>query len=234
MNFTGNGTIQSNQLLETLFRNRYLVFGVAIPDIKFNMVTGKVIEMTLEQLMKTPADDIPRYLKIKDAVVPSGSYVEFRNSRSKILTEIYYPVYPGNAVETDVKDINKVSGKDSMKAVADSSEHISSMRNTDDINSKLVIRDSHVSDSDLGSKGTYFSNRNFTIEGQYDGAKLGEDVQKLFKELGLNVSPEAIVLNRGDSGMDTNKASMLVVFGLLTILIVGLSFIPETTLRTWL
>jgi hypothetical protein len=211
----------------------YIVFGMAIPDIRFNMSTGTVIEMTLDQLMKTPADEIPRYLKIKDAVVPSGSYVEFRKSKSNSLRGIYYPVYPSNEVKIDIKDISKVVSSDSMKVVADSSGNVSLMKDTDNINSKLVIYDSHVKDSDLDSTGTYFSNPNFTIEGKYDGEKLGEDVLNLFKESGLNVSPEAVVLNRGDTGMETSKAIMLVILGLLAMFIGVLSFIPEETLRTW-
>jgi hypothetical protein len=35
-------------------------------------------------------------------------------------------------------------------------------------------------------------------------------------------------------GTSTNGAVMLVIFGLLTVLIGVLSFIPEATLRTWL
>jgi hypothetical protein len=190
-----------------IFGAGYLIFGVAIPDIRFNMSSGKAKEMTLAQLLKTPAEEIPRYLKIKDAVVPSGSYVEYRTGKSNSLSSIYYPVFSINEAVNN---------------------------NETDIMSKLVIHDSHVTDSDLDSTGTYFSNPKFTIEGQYNGDLLDEENIRLFKESGLKVSAEAIVLNRGDTGMATSKASMLVGFGLLTMLIGVLSFIPEGTLRNWL
>jgi hypothetical protein len=167
----------------------------------FNMSSGKAVEMSLDQLMKTPADDIPRYLKIKDAVVPAGSYVEFRKSKSNSLQNIYYPVYPGTV------------------AVGDDSQL-----------AKLVINDSHVTDSDLDSTGTYFSNPKFTIEGKFDNDKLGEDVLKLFTESGLKVSPDAVVLNRGDTGMSTGNAIIISIIGLLVMVISAATFIPEGTL----
>ncbi|MEY3241007.1 MAG: hypothetical protein RIR11_2445 [Bacteroidota bacterium] len=217
-----------------IFVAGYLVFGMAIPDIRFNISTGKVIEMTLDQLLKTPADDIPRYLKIKDAVVPSSSYVEIRSGKSNALTTIYYPVYSSDDVTIDIEDLNNTSSNDTLKGVVDSTELIALMKKAYSTDSKLVIHDSHVKDADLGSTGTYFSNPEFTIEGKYDGEKLNGIILNLFKESGLNVSPEAIVLSRGDSGMSTNGAVMLVIFGLLTMLIGVSSFIPEATLRTWL
>jgi hypothetical protein len=220
-----------------IFIAGYLVFGMAIPDIKFNLTSGKVIEMTLEQLMKTPVDNIPRYLKIKDAVVPSDSYVEFRKKKRNTLTGIYYPVYPSSDLEIDMNnfsDTNDILSNDSIRIFEDTLGNISLLKNPDNLFSRLVIHDTHVKDSDLDSTGTYFSNPKFTIEGQYNGDVLTEDVLRIFKESGLNVSSDALVLNRGNTGMDNGKASILVVFGLLIMLLGVISFIPETTLNTWL
>jgi hypothetical protein len=210
-----------------------LVFGVALPDIKFNMSADKSISMTLDQLIKTPTEEIPRYLKIKDAVVPSGSYVEFRSGKQNALSGIYYPVYPSAEVKFDIKDTDKLGG-DSAKVILDSTGKLSLMKHTDNMNSKLVIHDTHVTDADLDSTGKYFNNPTFSIEGQYDGDKLGEDVLNLFSESGLNVSPDAIVLNRGNKGMGTFEAIFATLAGLFVMLICILSFVPESKLRTWM
>ncbi|PJZ53921.1 hypothetical protein [Leptospira adleri] len=54
----------------------YLIFGVAIPDLKYNYEKKNRKEFTFEEFVSTPADQIPRYVKIKD-VVPAYDYVEF-------------------------------------------------------------------------------------------------------------------------------------------------------------
>lgn len=213
----------------------YVVFELAIPDIKFNLTTRKAIEMTFEELMNTPSDEIPLYLKIKDAVVPSDSYVEFRDSESNSLNSIYYPVYAIKDVKLNITTFKNITKYGEIKVVSDSSGNLSALKNTNNINSKLVIYDPYVKESELDSTGgTYFNNPNFTIEGEYSKDKISAEVLNLLTESGLNVSPDAIVLKKGFTPAQTSNALLVVIIGSI-ILILGItSFLPESTLKSWL
>lgn len=211
----------------------FVITSIAIPDIKFNMASSKPVEMTLDELFKTPKETLPRYLKIKDAVVPAGSYVETRKGKSNSLQEIYYPVYPSEDVKIPLSELNKegISNQpEDSKIVVDTTGKLSIVKNTDKINAKLVIHDTHIQESDLDSTGKYFSSPDFTIEGKFDGSQLGSDIVKLFTDAGLNIEEDAILLHRGDSGMSTPTATLLALMAALVGILAILTFIPQDTL----
>ncbi|WP_018343450.1 hypothetical protein [Cytophaga aurantiaca] len=213
----------------------YFIYGIAIPDIKFNLTGGKAVEMTFEELMNAPVDQIPRYVKITDAVVPSASYAEFRNSKSNSLSSIYYPVYSSKDVKLDIKELKDAMHSGNVQVVADSTGKISVLKNTDAIVSKVIIHDPYVKESELDSTGgKYFNNPNFTIEGQYSDEKVSTEVLNLLTEAGINVSPDAIVLNKGYTPSKTINALIAVCIGTIIIALVCLSCLPEKTLQTWI
>ncbi|MFD0878324.1 hypothetical protein ACFQ1A_29430, partial [Massilia pinisoli] len=116
------------------------IFTIALPDLQFNMASGKPVEMTLDQLFKTPTTDLPRYLKITDAVVPSGSYVEIRKATSNSLQEIYYPVYPSATVKSklnmaNIDSLRDIAGNDStaFRVTTDASGGLAVVANTNNI-----------------------------------------------------------------------------------------------------
>ncbi|MBC7450834.1 MAG: hypothetical protein H7259_05035 [Cytophagales bacterium] len=212
------------------------LLGVAIPDLKFNMLSGKPVEISFEDVLHTPTDALPRYMKIIDAVVPSQSYVEKRNAEKNILQGIYYPVYSKEGVLIDADKFSEMridSAKESFNIVMDSANHIAIRKNTDNMLALLVIHDTQVTDSDLDSNGTYFSNPEFTIEGKYVEGILGADVLDLFQQSNLNVDPKAIILERGLTGVSTSNALLILFACSLLIALCLISLIPEVKLRAW-
>ncbi len=204
---------------------------MAIPDILFNIQSGKPIEMTLEQITTSTKEKLPRYIKIKDAVVPSGMYVEVRKNTD--LEHIYYPVYPKKSVEVDIKDLKTIKDTTSMDLVADSTGKLSILKDTKIMYARLVIKDGQVNARDLGDKGTYFSNPSFSIEGRYDNSAIGADVMDIFRNGGLNVAPDAILLEKGAASFTTSTALLMILVGFFVILACSLSFVPTATLYAW-
>lgn len=219
----------------------YVIFFIAIPDIQFNLASDKPVELTLDQLFKTPKADLPRYLKIKDAVVPSGSYVYETGGKSNSLKGIYYPVYPDTEVVSNfsaskMDSIQKGLAGDStaFKIAQDSTGKLLIVQNTDNIEAKLIIHDTHVKDSDLNdSTGNYFDSPTFSIEGQYNGDALSADTKSLFMEEGIKISNDAILLKRGDKAMETITAIFVILAGLLLAFLCALTFVPANTLVRW-
>ncbi|WP_337044749.1 RDD family protein [Emticicia sp. 17c] len=211
------------------------IFSFGLPDLKFNIQSGKPVEMTLAEFFKTPAEDLPLYLKIKDAVVPAGSYVHLRKEKTNSLEGIYYPVYPKNEVQASfdfnkVDSLNKVISKDSLafSIAKDSTGKMTIVQNTDRVPARLVIYDTHVTDKELDS--SYFSSPAFTIEGKYSGLSLPNDVRDLFTSSNIKISDNVIVLKRGDKVMSTSTAIMVIILGFLVSLLCVLTFLSNDKL----
>ena len=220
-----------------IFLAFFIVFSYAIPDIQFNLASGKAIEMTLDQLVKTSKADLPRYLKIKDAVVPSDSYIEIADNNS--FKEIYYPVYPKNHVNSDfdIAKLDSIKGlpkEDSASfKIVSGPKGLSIIRNTNTLNAKLIIHHTHVPNSELDSTGHYFDSPNFSIEGRYDGTTLPEDIKTLFVENNVKINDDTILLKRGNKAMETSTAIFVILGGLIIALLCILSFVPTGILARW-
>lgn len=212
-----------------IFLSFFVVFWEAIPDLKFNIYSSKPVEVSISELLKTSPENIPRYLKIKDAVVPSGSYVEYRKEKNNSLVGIYYPVYPHESVKINLDSVSQLKS-DNSKIIADSTGNIAIYKNTDNIEANLVIYDTHVLDNDLDSTGTYFNSPTFSIEGQYSGEKLTNETLNLFTSSGLHINANAIVLKRGDKGFSNGAAIGLILLGIFLLITLTLSFVPTQNL----
>ncbi|RHX85492.1 hypothetical protein [Leptospira stimsonii] len=68
----------------------FVIFGIAVPDMKFHSAKDHKTEFTFVEFVSTPADRIPRYIKIKDGVVPANNYVI--STKKDRLQHITYPV----------------------------------------------------------------------------------------------------------------------------------------------
>ncbi|TGM60194.1 hypothetical protein [Leptospira adleri] len=68
----------------------FVIFGIAVPDMKFHSAKNNKTEFTFVEFVSTPADQIPRYIKIKDGVVPANNYVI--STKKDRLQHITYPV----------------------------------------------------------------------------------------------------------------------------------------------
>ncbi|MBW0435267.1 hypothetical protein [Leptospira yasudae] len=68
----------------------FVVFGFAVPDMRFHSAKKNKTEFTFSEFVSTPADQIPRYIKIKDGVVPANNYVI--STKKNRLQHITYPV----------------------------------------------------------------------------------------------------------------------------------------------
>ncbi|RZK14275.1 MAG: RDD family protein [Flavobacterium sp.] len=206
------------------------IFSLALPDLQFNMASDKPIEMTLDELFKTPTADLPRYLRIKDAVVPSGSYIEQRKVKTNILQDIYYPVYPSSVKAklnlTNLDSIQQALKKDSLAFSV--TNDMSIIQNTNKIEARLVIHDTHVTDKDLDS--AYFSSSDFTIEGQYDGTTLPNNIKRLLTDENIKISDNALMLKRGEKGMSTSTAIAVIIGAFLMGVLCILTLIPSNTL----
>ncbi|UTA67662.1 hypothetical protein [Emticicia sp. 21SJ11W-3] len=219
----------------------YAIFSIAIPDIQFNMASGKTVEMSFDQLIKTPKAELPRYLKIKDAVVPSGTYVYERSKKRGTLRGIYYPVYPeqkqsikisGAKVDSLLKAANVKSS--SLQNEADSSVSIPLMQDYSSTEAKLVIHDTHVQESDIDdSTGHYFDSPTFSIEGRNSGDAIPDDIKSLFTEDGIKISNDAILLKKGETVMKTSSAIILSVVALIIGVLGILTFFPTNVLANW-
>ncbi len=211
-----------------------------IPDLKFLMEADKAVEITLEQLFKTPKDDLPRYIKIKDAVVPASTYVHERNQKYNILMGIYYPVYPKEEAVLDLIDQDPNNKKESnaentTSLKSDSTENVLIMPDVYNIEARLVIHDRNVQESQLESDSTdnYFNSPTFSIEGKYDGFRLDSETKKLFEEEGIKISKDAIVLNRGDKVMPYYLVFLTLFIALATLILSVASFIHTNALAEW-
>ncbi|AYV56537.1 hypothetical protein CH370_08725 [Leptospira kmetyi] len=84
-----------------------VAFGIAVPDIRFHSAKNNKTEFTFAEFIATPADKIPRYIKIKDGVVPANNYVI--STKKERLQHITYPVATANSGLEKVKVIVKDS-----------------------------------------------------------------------------------------------------------------------------
>ena len=202
------------------------IFLEAIPDILFNLASEKPFEMTFDEIVKTPKEDLPRYIKIKPPIIPSGSYVYEKAEKSTILQIIYYPVYP--EIESD----SKIDS--TLKTVADSSLSISLLQDFDNIQAQIVIRDNYakVDESD-DSLRHYFESLNFSAEGRYDWEPLPDDIRTLFEDGDVKLSEDVILLKKGEKGLKTSTAIWVIILSIGVGLISASSFIPTSVLVKW-
>ncbi|XDD49757.1 hypothetical protein AB3N59_15435 [Leptospira sp. WS92.C1] len=86
----------------------FIVFGLAVPDMQFHSAKKNKTEFTFAEFVATPADQIPRYIQIKDGVVPANHYVI--STKKNRLQHITYPV--ATLAKGNIKHV-KVIVKDS-------------------------------------------------------------------------------------------------------------------------
>lgn len=200
----------------------YFVFGKATPDIRYSKLRNKPVEMSFQQLINTPKEDIPRYIRITDAVAGT-SYVSSRTKRSDKLNSIYYPVYP-NWELNNLEGLNLNSKSDSVIVSADSLGNISYSINPKYLYASLIILDDQVDDESLNF--TYFTNSSLTIEGQYQKHSLDDEIMYLFTKQGLKISSEAIILHKNIKILNISVAYLILVLGLTLMALIIFSFLP--------
>ncbi|TGM60193.1 hypothetical protein [Leptospira adleri] len=155
----------------------YLIFGVAISDLKFNSEKKNRKEFTFEEFVSTPADQIPRYVKIKD-VVPAYDYVEF--SKHDRLESIAFMVTSlEKAGSKNVKVIVKDS--DVTQEEFDNSTYFSSL--------SFSIEGRFSDDALFGDRAvSFYKNKGYVLDRPVYLIERGDEPLGLIPALGLMIA----------------------------------------------
>jgi len=200
-----------------------------IPDIIFNLSndSSESVKMTIPQLLKTPKESLPRYIKITDAITPSNSVVEVKRKKSSL--EIFYPVYPLKDISVSEEDIEEsIAEGDTVQNsfLVDSTGNIISTKKRDNLVAKLVINDKKPS-NDYEKE---LSSSKFSIEGRFTDASIPDDVLNIFKRENIKISSDVIVLERGESSMSLSMAIKEGTFCLVIAILSIISFFSHNTI----
>lgn len=85
-----------------------LLYWILIPELKFHFDNNGIPELTFDELLKLPKENIPKYIKLKEAVVGNDFYIEQRKKKTNELKRVYYPVFPiTDTLKTNAKIIVK-------------------------------------------------------------------------------------------------------------------------------
>lgn len=200
-----------------------------IPDIIFNLSndSSESVKMTIPQLLKTPKESLPRYIKITDAITPSNSVVEVQRKKSSL--EIFYPVYPLKDISVSEEDIEEsIAEGDTVQNsfLVDSTGNIISTKKRDNLVAKLVINDKNPG-NDYEKN---LSSSKFSIEGRFTDASIPDDVLNIFKRENIKISSDVIVLERGESSMSLLMAIKLGTFCMVIAILSIISFFSHNTI----
>lgn len=200
-----------------------------IPDIIFNLSndSSESVKMTIPQLLKTPKESLPRYIKITDAITPSNSVVEVKRKKSSL--EIFYPVYPLKDISVSEEDIEEsIAEGDTVQNsfLVDSTGNIISTKKRDNLVAKLVINDKKPS-NDYEKE---LSSSKFSIEGRFTDASIPDDVLNIFKRENIKISSDVIVLERGENSMSLSMAIKEGTFCLVIAILSIISFFSHNTI----
>ena len=171
----------------------------AIPDFIFNLEQSNIPSFSIDELKQMSDNQIPRYLTIKDAVIPSGSYIrEAKKSRLGVetLQDIVYPVYPESN---------------------DSSAHEAAY---------VVVKDSKVNEDELKS-GNYFNSPQFFIGGRFSNERIPESMRQMFEQHEIPVSQNAILIEKNEVPMSFVQSLIISILGILLSVWLILSFLQK-------
>ena len=179
----------------------YVLFKEGFDDFRFNLEMANPKEFTVEELEKTPKEEIPRYLRVKDVMIFSDSYVESFNKKSGTLQAITYPIFSLSAVQSLGEDAKN-------------------------IRVSLLIYDSSVTREQV-EDGSYFENLGDVVEGKYSGDAVSSEIKNMFADGGYILNKNAIELRRGATPWGYAACIAAMLGALAAWLLIGYSFVPS-------
>jgi hypothetical protein len=173
----------------------------SLPDFIFNIKQKQPKELSIAEISSMSDSDIPRYIEVKEAVVPKGGYIKVtkRKYGVELLDHICYPVY----------QINSDTTKDG-KAF-------------------ILVKDFHAKKDEL-ENGTYF-NSLFRIGGKFEGDRVTSQDVKLLEDHGINIDSNAIVIIKDSVALSFGVSILISILCIIVILVIAFSFFSRRTME---
>jgi hypothetical protein len=215
-----------------------LLFSIFIPDLKFNLAEKNPKKLTIEEIQASPKDKLPRYMIIDNAQVMKGG-TEMSDSDLDSLMGGKIKTLKGSPLKLISYSYNYVRQEKTKRGVTSlmsitypvySKNQTEKSPKATDLTSSVIIKDTHVTEKQLEGD-QYFNDSTFVIKGQFDGSTIDEATLKLLKESGYNISPDAIILERGSTPMSLTTSLILTLLASLVSIIGILSLLPMDLLN---
>ncbi|MDF7817868.1 hypothetical protein P1X15_09680 [Runella sp. MFBS21] len=227
--------------------NRLIFFGGAlialfsffIPDVKFGLTMKNPPKLSIEQIKKTPIDDLPRYIIVTDSKVLQSE----RKFGLEALGDSLVSTLSEDQKQSLGESLNissygyvteqKIKKRDTtLSAIYYPVYSIAEAKTTQTANALecyVVIKDTHVTPAEL-ENDKYFTNATFSIQGRFDGTTIDSETLNLLEESGYHANKNAIILTKGNTPMSLVNAIVLSILAALIAIIVFLSFLSSSFL----
>ncbi|MBO0934402.1 hypothetical protein [Fibrella aquatilis] len=215
-----------------------------IPDLTYNLTLKNPPKMTIDQVVKTPTDQLPRYIVLTDAMMSrseQSSDALFAQSAIQALSPQAKEALRGKLKVLSYGYVMEQSVKKNdttMSAIyypvypkTDSKEN--TIHSASGLTANIVIKDSKATEAQL-KDDVYFKDSTFTFSGEFDGQLVTGELKRLLDESGYQVSNKAVVLQKGNTPIALGASIFLTVAALFVAFFVLLSFVPTNMLYRWL
>ncbi|MBT1704305.1 hypothetical protein [Chryseosolibacter indicus] len=214
----------------------FVINSLIIPDMKFNWSVKNVKEFTIEELTAMPKDEIPLYIKVKDAQVLKSSFGNSYQDSPNIPGSDATESFLGLEAYQYVLSQRIKKGDTSISYVAYpvySTQAIEENpgKNASDLPAFVVVKDSKYTKYHE-ENDNYFTDAKFSIEGQYEQAGMEAATIAELKNAGFLIKDNVIILDKGKSAMGWSGLIILTLIGLFIMTLSFLSFFPENKLRS--
>ena len=216
----------------------FILSKLIVPDMLFHFSMSSPKEFSIEELSAMPKEDIPRYIKVKDAQVLRSSVglSDFlKNSDSAVVesfsnsikAEAYQYVLSQRIKKGDTSIAYVIYPVYSTKAIEENPG-----KNAGELIASVVVKDSKYTQHHEDNNN-YFTDAKFTIEGQHDTDQTESAEIAELKNSGFLISDNVVVLDKGQTVMGWGGLTILGLLGVFFVTFSVLSFFPENTLRNF-
>jgi hypothetical protein len=214
------------------------LFTIFIPDLKFNLQVKNPKKFPIEEIQASPKDNLPLYMVIDNAqVLKAGTAVSdsdldsLLGGKIKALKEspLKLMSYSYNYVRQE-KTKRGVTSLVSITYPVYSKNQTQKSQDAAQLPSFVVVKDAHITEKQLEGDA-YFNDSTFVIKGQFSGSTIDQETLKLLKESGYNISPDAIILERGSTPMSLTMSLILTLLASLVSILGILALLPMNTLN---
>lgn len=212
---------------------------IFIPDLKFNLQIKNPKKLTIEEIKKTPKEELPRYIILDQAELMTvkspmnqsqvdslfGDKTKIKNSGIILQQQSYNYV-----VEQQInKQGDTILSSISYPVYSKSEIKKNPKASASDLTSYVIIRDSGITEKML-KEDKYFTDSTFAIKGLFDGSLISDENLKLLQDGGYKVSKDAIVLRKGSSPMSLTSSIVLSLAASWFAMFCFLGFLPMNML----
>lgn len=210
-----------------------LLFNNFIPDFWFGVSVKNPKKLTIEEICTTPLNKLPLYFIVDKAqplkIMQRASQHE-SDSLLKKLGNLPADLFVGienycYLVETKIKNNDTTFSGIYYPVYSEKQVHDSPNALASNLVSHVIIHDTKITEHNL-ENNKYFKDSLFQISGKFSGTTIGDESYKLLTNNGYNISKNAIVLNKGSHPMSITSSALWILFDVVFVLLLALSFLP--------